>query len=71
MTDRSKNKPFKADEIPFQEISDPAVLSKNPIVSVKMITCNHESYIAQAIEGVVKQETKYPFELIVGDEYSS
>ncbi|OEU64149.1 MAG: hypothetical protein BBJ57_10360 [Desulfobacterales bacterium PC51MH44] len=62
---------FKADEIPSQEISDPAVLSKNPLVSIKMITYNHELYIAQAIEGVVKQKTEYPFELIIGEDCST
>ena len=33
----------------------------NPLVSVKMITYNHEPYIAQAIEGVlnVSQEGAY------------
>ena len=71
MTERNEHHTFKADEIPCQEISDPAVLSKNPLVSVKMITYNHELYIAQAIEGVVKQETEYPFELIIGEDFST
>jgi len=71
MTERNKHHTFKADEIPCQEISDPAVLSKNPLVSVKMITYNHAPYIAQAIEGVVKQETEYPFELIIGEDCST
>ena len=46
-------------------------MSENPIVSVKMITYNHELYIAQAIEGVLKQETGYPFELIIGEDRST
>jgi len=71
MTERNEYHTFKADEIPCQETSDPAVLSKNPLVSVKMITYNHEPYIAQAIEGVVKQETEYPFELIIGEDCST
>lgn len=71
MTERNEYHAFKADEIPCQEISDPAVLSKNPLISVKMITYNHELYIAQAIEGVVKQETGYPFELIIGEDCST
>lgn len=36
-----------------------------------MITYNHAPYIAQAIEGVVKQETEYPFELIIGEDCST
>ena len=31
----------------------------NPLVSVKMITYNHEPYIAQAIEGVLHQEMPF------------
>jgi len=57
MTKNDENKVCNADEIHCREISDPAVLSKNPIVSVKMSTYNHEAYIIQAIEGIVTQET--------------
>ena len=71
MTERNEHHTSKADEIPCQEISAPSVLSKNPLVSVKMITYNHAPYIAQAIEGVVKQETEYPFELIIGEDCST
>ena len=71
MIEHNKHHTFKAEEIPCQEISDPAVLSKNPLVSVKMITYNHRPYIARAIEGVVKQETEYPFELIIGEDCST
>lgn len=42
-----------------------------PLVSVPMITYNHASFIAQAIEGVLRQETGYPFELIIGEDCSS
>ena len=71
MTEHNKYHTFKADEIPCQEISDPAVLSKNPLVSVKMITYNHEPYIAQAIEGVLMQGTDFPIELIIGEDCST
>lgn len=43
----------------------------SPIVSVCMITYNHESFIAQAIEGVMIQETSFPFELIIGEDCST
>ena len=43
---------------------------KNPLVSVVMVTYNHEPYIAQAIEGVVSQETDFPIELIIGEDCS-
>ena len=71
MTERNEHHTFKEDEIPCQEISDPAVLSKNPLVSVKMITCNHEPYIAQAIEGVLMQDTDFTIELIIGEDCST
>ena len=71
MTSHSEHRTFKTDEIPCQEISDPAVLSKNSLVSVHMITYNHEPYIFQAIEGVLTQETDFPIELIIGEDCST
>ncbi len=59
------------DEIPSREISDPAVLSKTPLVTARMITYNHESFIAQAIEGVLMQETDFPIELVIGEDCST
>ncbi len=67
-----KEYPFiNVDEIPCQEISDSNVLVKEPVVSVKMITYNHAPYIAQAIEGVIQQETDFPFELVIGEDCST
>jgi hypothetical protein len=43
------------DGISCNEISDPAAMNKIPLVSVHMITFNHEPYIARAIEGVLMQ----------------
>lgn len=57
--------------IPHEEIGDQAVLSKVPLVSVAMITYNHESYIAQAIEGVLMQETDFQIELVIGEDCST
>jgi len=45
-------------------------LVRDPLVSVVMITYNHEPYIAQAIEGVLSQGTDFPVELIIGDDCS-
>ncbi|MCJ8166332.1 glycosyltransferase [Pontibacter sp. E15-1] len=42
-----------------------------PVVSVCMITYNHEKFITQAIEGVLKQKTQFPVELIIGDDCST
>lgn len=40
------------------------------LVSVHMITYNHEKYIAQAIEGVLMQETTFDYELVISDDSS-
>lgn len=63
---------FDADpkEIPCVETSDPAKLCQHPLVSVHMITYNHEPYIRQAIDGVMMQQTKFEFELIIGEDCS-
>ena len=44
---------------------------RDPLVSVVMTTYNHEPYIAQAIEGVLSQETDFPMELIIGEDCST
>lgn len=60
----------KADIISCSEISDPEMLVCDPLVSVVMITYNHERFIAQAIEGVLRQRTTFPVELIIGEDCS-
>jgi glycosyltransferase involved in cell wall biosynthesis len=48
------------------------VTSQAPLkASVWMITYNHEQYIAQAIESVLAQVTKFPFDLIIGEDCST
>lgn len=69
--DRLEYKLIDPAQIPCTEISDPALLVKKPLVSVKMITYNHEPYIAQAIEGVLQQKTTFPIELIIGEDCST
>jgi len=45
---------------------------KNDIlVSVCMITYNHEKYISQAVEGVLMQKTNFLIELIIGEDCST
>jgi len=36
-----------------------------------MITYNHEKFVAQAIEGVLMQQTSFPIELVIGEDYST
>lgn len=47
-------------------------LAKQPqLVSVAMITYNHERYVRQAIESIINQKTIYRIELIIGEDCSS
>lgn len=57
-------------DIPCIETSDAERLCRHPVVSVQMITYNHEAYIRQAIEGVMMQETDFEFELVIGEDCS-
>ncbi len=43
----------------------------DPLVSVRMITYNHESYIARAIQGVLRQKTDFDYELVIGEDCST
>jgi glycosyltransferase involved in cell wall biosynthesis len=47
-----------------------AKVTDQPKVSVLMITYNHESFIAQAIDSVLMQETVFPIELVIGEDCS-
>lgn len=44
---------------------------ETPLVSICMITYNHASYIAKAIEGVMMQKCDFPIELIIGEDCST
>ena len=67
--------PFKrvasADSVPCIEQSDPSRLCRNPLVSVRMTTYNHEHYIRQAIDGVMNQKTDFEYELVIGEDAST
>jgi glycosyltransferase involved in cell wall biosynthesis len=41
-----------------------------PLVSVVVITYNHEEFIGQAIESILMQECDFEFELIIADDCS-
>ena len=40
-------------------------------VSICMITYNHEKFIAQAIDGIMMQQTNFHFDLIIGEDCST
>jgi len=41
------------------------------LVSVELITYNHVNFIKQAFDGVLMQQTKFPFEIVVGEDFST
>jgi glycosyltransferase involved in cell wall biosynthesis len=61
----------RLDEDACVEYSDAAELIKRPEVSVIMVTYNHERYLAEAIEGVIRQKTSFPVELLIGEDCST
>jgi glycosyltransferase involved in cell wall biosynthesis len=42
-----------------------------PLVSVAIITHNHERFVTKAIESALAQRTNFPIELVIGDDASS
>jgi glycosyltransferase involved in cell wall biosynthesis len=69
-----KGKMISRDEmlaIPAFEISDLSRMAPDPIVSVIVVTYNHEAYIAQNIEGILAQDCDFPIELIIGEDHSN
>lgn len=40
------------------------------MVSIVILTCNHERYIRQAINSVLEQETNFVYEIVIGDDAS-
>lgn len=58
-------------DIPCRELSDVSSLCRNPLVTVRIVTYNHERYICQAIESVMAQRTNFEYELVIGEDASS
>lgn len=58
------------EELPCVETSALNRLCRAPVVSVHMITFNHEQHIGKAIEGVMMQKTDFEFELVIGEDCS-
>jgi glycosyltransferase involved in cell wall biosynthesis len=43
----------------------------SPKVSVLMLTFNHGPFIRQAVESALRQETNFPFEIVIGEDCST
>ncbi|MCG3710616.1 glycosyltransferase [Aliarcobacter butzleri] len=44
---------------------------EKPLVSVYVITYNHEKYISEAIDSFLMQKTNFPFEIVIGEDCST
>ena len=53
------------------EVSDETQLPQAPLISVLMMTRNHQDYLEQAVASVLVQELSEPFELLIGEDASS
>lgn len=43
----------------------------NPLVSVDIITYNHEKFIKETLEGVLMQKTNFKYEIVICDDFST
>ena len=41
------------------------------LVSIRLMVYNHEAYIREAIEGILKQRTNFLVEVVIGDDFST
>lgn len=46
-------------------------MNTKPLLSIALITYNQEQFIAECIEGMVNQETDFPFEIVIGEDCST
>lgn len=45
--------------------------SRRPKVSVSVVTYNHRSFLGSCLDSVLAQETRFPFEIVIGDDASN
>lgn len=61
----------------IQLLSEQEIMSRwiktniNPLITVALITYNHETYIREAIESVLMQRINFPYEVIIHDDAST
>lgn len=46
-------------------------IDNSPMLSVWMVAYNHEKFIRQSLESVLKQKTNFAFEVIIGEDCST
>ena len=47
------------------------IFSGEPVVSVCVITYNHEKYIRQCLDGILMQEVTFQYEILIHDDAST
>lgn len=55
----------------IEKLEDQNLLPTRPLVTVLVSTFNHEKYIRHCIESILMQETKFQFEVIIKEDFSS
>ena len=55
----------------MKQIINEELIQFIPMVSISMLTFNHERYIERAIVSVLEQETTFPYQLIIGEDCST
>ena len=45
--------------------------TKSPLVSINVVTYNHEKYIEQCLDSILNQKTDFKFEIILGEDDST
>lgn len=46
-------------------------IETNPLVSVIILVYNHKKYIKKCLDSILSQKVDFPYEIIVGDDYST
>lgn len=46
-------------------------MKTKPLLSVALITYNQEAFITECIEGMINQQTDFPFEIVIGEDCST
>jgi len=52
-------------------VEDWSQLPADPLVSVWMITYNHEAYIQKALDSILMQQVNFPYEIVIGEDKST
>lgn len=60
----------KYQKVPVTEVEN-STEGKNPLVSVSVQAYQHEKYIRKCLDGILMQQTSFPFEILIGDDGST